>query len=171
MGCDALLGAGDFNRQDSKLCTPWSHRLANVCLQHLVCAGAALSCDEVARSKPFAERALIHHLGSAQAGKMDQLADAYLAAASAHVPHLLSLASGRNRPSSPAKGQLPLPTRRTGAEMAAALAAEFAPLDGAPAEAASSRLFGEGEGGKAAQVVGYLVVLGEACFSVRARLA
>ena len=28
-----------------------------------------------------------------------------------------------------------------------------------------------GEGGKAAQVVGYLVVLGEACFSVRARLA
>jgi hypothetical protein len=122
MGCDALLGAGDFNRQDSKLCTPWSHRLANVCLQHLVHAGVALSCDEVARSKPFVERALIHHLGSAQAAMMDKLADAYLAAASAHVPHLLSLASTRNRPSSPGKGQLPPPIRRTGAEIAAALA-------------------------------------------------
>jgi hypothetical protein len=37
---------------------------------------------------------------------------------------------------------------------------ELAPSSGALADAASSKLFGEGERGKAAQLVGYLVVLG-----------
>jgi hypothetical protein len=72
------------------LCTEWSHRLANICLAHVLHAGVCLSSTAAVESKQLVERALMHHMGAAQPLKMAELADAYLAATAGLVPHLLA---------------------------------------------------------------------------------
>jgi len=72
------------------LCTEWSHRLANICLAHVLHAGVCLSSTAAVESKQLVERALMHHMGAAQPLKMAELADAYLAATAGLVPQLLA---------------------------------------------------------------------------------
>ena len=93
MSCDAHIGGGNFNKKESRLCTPWSHRLANMCLKHIVHAGAELSCDDVVKSKPLVERALIHHMASVRSSESEWPFSLFSFTDFRSTPHLQAMAS------------------------------------------------------------------------------